>query len=155
MSSLPSLSPHFSSFFLPLSPLRAASCTGTGIVLVVALRSVGIPARLAGCSESVVRGALHRPFRFLSLLLVSCVASLVLCRQCMCRQCMCPPWPLLSCAVSVCAVSSSGQCLLVLFMECSPLLGNTGHDISRVEWNQLCWSKNCRFKSKPHATHRS
>lgn len=31
------------------------SCTGTGIVLVAAARSVGVPARLAGCSESVVR----------------------------------------------------------------------------------------------------
>jgi len=36
-----------------------ASCTGTGIILVVAARSVGIPARLAGCSESVVRGDDH------------------------------------------------------------------------------------------------
>ena len=31
------------------------SCTGTAIVLVAAARSVGIPARLAGCGESVVR----------------------------------------------------------------------------------------------------
>lgn len=35
------------------------SCTGTGILLVAAARSVGIPARLAGCSESVVRGDDH------------------------------------------------------------------------------------------------
>lgn len=31
------------------------SCTGTAVVLVAAARSVGIPARMAGCSESVVR----------------------------------------------------------------------------------------------------
>ena len=31
------------------------SCTGTAIVMVAAARSVGIPARLAGCGESVVR----------------------------------------------------------------------------------------------------
>ena len=31
------------------------SCTGTGIVLVAAARAVGIPARLAGCGESIVR----------------------------------------------------------------------------------------------------
>jgi len=36
-----------------------ASCTGTGILLVAAARSVGIPARLAGCSESIVRGDDH------------------------------------------------------------------------------------------------
>lgn len=35
------------------------SCTGTGIILVAAARSVGIPARLEGCSESVVRGDDH------------------------------------------------------------------------------------------------
>lgn len=31
------------------------SCTGTGIVLVAAARAVGIPARLAGCGESIAR----------------------------------------------------------------------------------------------------
>jgi len=31
------------------------SCTGTGIVMVAAARSVGIPARLAGCGESIAR----------------------------------------------------------------------------------------------------
>jgi transglutaminase-like putative cysteine protease len=39
--------------------LHGGSCTGTGIVLVAAARSVGIPARLAGCPESVVRGDDH------------------------------------------------------------------------------------------------
>jgi hypothetical protein len=29
------------------------SCTGTGIVLVAAARSVGIPARMSGCSQSI------------------------------------------------------------------------------------------------------
>jgi hypothetical protein len=52
-----SVSPAF------ISPQQVASwggsCTGTGIVLVAAARSVGIPARLAGCSESVVRGDDH------------------------------------------------------------------------------------------------
>jgi hypothetical protein len=31
------------------------SCTGTGILLVAAARAVGIPARLAGCGESIAR----------------------------------------------------------------------------------------------------
>jgi hypothetical protein len=31
------------------------SCTGTGIVMVAAARSVGIPARIAGCGESIAR----------------------------------------------------------------------------------------------------
>ena len=35
------------------------SCTGTGILFVAAARAVGVPARLAGCSESVVRGDDH------------------------------------------------------------------------------------------------
>ena len=35
------------------------SCTGTGIFLVLAARSVGIPTRIEGCSESVVRGDDH------------------------------------------------------------------------------------------------
>jgi hypothetical protein len=35
------------------------SCTGTGVVLVAACRSVGVAARLAGCSESVVAGDDH------------------------------------------------------------------------------------------------
>jgi hypothetical protein len=33
----------------------SGSCTGTGIVMVAAARSVGIPARLAGCGETIVR----------------------------------------------------------------------------------------------------
>jgi hypothetical protein len=33
---------------------RYASCTGTGIVMVAAARSIGIPARLAGCSQTDV-----------------------------------------------------------------------------------------------------
>jgi hypothetical protein len=40
-----------------LSPQQVStwggSCTGTGIVLVAAARAVGIPARLAGCSQSI------------------------------------------------------------------------------------------------------
>lgn len=36
------------------------SCTGTGILMVAASRAVGIPARLAGCPESVVRGDDHK-----------------------------------------------------------------------------------------------
>jgi len=40
------------------------SCTGTGIVLVAAARSVGVPARLAGCSESVTRGDDHHWIEF-------------------------------------------------------------------------------------------
>jgi hypothetical protein len=52
-----SVSPAF------ISPQQVASfggsCTGTGIVLVAAARSVGVAARLAGCSESVVRGDDH------------------------------------------------------------------------------------------------
>ena len=35
------------------------SCTGTGIVLVAAARALGIPARLAGCGETDVRGDDH------------------------------------------------------------------------------------------------
>jgi hypothetical protein len=46
-----------------ISPQQVASfggsCTGTAIVLVAAARSIGIPARIAGCSESVVRGDDH------------------------------------------------------------------------------------------------
>ena len=36
-----------------------ASCTGTGITQVHAARAVGLPVRLAGCTESVVRGDDH------------------------------------------------------------------------------------------------
>lgn len=36
-----------------------ASCTGTATTQVMAARSVGLPVRLAGCSESVVRGDDH------------------------------------------------------------------------------------------------
>ena len=35
------------------------SCTGTGVVMVAAARAIGIPARLAGCGETVVRGDDH------------------------------------------------------------------------------------------------
>lgn len=35
------------------------SCTGTALVLVAACRSIGIPARVAGCSESIARGDDH------------------------------------------------------------------------------------------------
>lgn len=38
---------------------HGGSCTGTGILFAAALRAVGIPARLAGCSESVVAGDDH------------------------------------------------------------------------------------------------
>jgi len=52
-----------------MSPQQVAqhggSCTGTGIVLVAACRSVGVPARLAGCSESIVRGDDHHWIEFL------------------------------------------------------------------------------------------
>jgi len=37
----------------------AGSCTGTGIVMVAVCRSVGVPARLAGCPESIARGDDH------------------------------------------------------------------------------------------------
>ena len=40
------------------------SCTGTGIVLVAAARAVGIPARLAGCGESIVRHDDHHWIEF-------------------------------------------------------------------------------------------
>jgi transglutaminase-like putative cysteine protease len=33
-----------------------SSCTGTAILLIAACRAVGIPARMAGCSESIVAG---------------------------------------------------------------------------------------------------
>lgn len=36
-----------------------ASCTGTAITQIMAARSVGLPVRLAGCSESVIRGDDH------------------------------------------------------------------------------------------------
>lgn len=36
-----------------------ASCTGTAITQIMAARSVGLPVRLAGCSESIVRGDDH------------------------------------------------------------------------------------------------
>jgi len=46
-----------------LSPAQVAgafgSCTGTGIFLVAAARSIGIPARLAGCSQTDVVGDDH------------------------------------------------------------------------------------------------
>jgi len=46
-----------------LSPQQVAqmggSCTGTAVVLVAALRSVGVPARIAGCSQSIVRDDDH------------------------------------------------------------------------------------------------
>ena len=38
---------------------HGGSCTGTGILLAVACRAVGVAARLAGCSESVVAGDDH------------------------------------------------------------------------------------------------
>jgi len=51
-----------------LSPYQVAqnggSCTGTGILLVLACRSAGIPARLAGCSESYARGDDHHWIEF-------------------------------------------------------------------------------------------
>jgi len=51
-----------------LSPQQIAqhggSCTGTGILLVLACRSAGIPARLAGCSESFIRGDDHHWIEF-------------------------------------------------------------------------------------------
>ena len=44
----------------PSPPIQwGSSCTGTGVTQVAAARSVGLPARLAGCSESVVRGDDH------------------------------------------------------------------------------------------------
>ena len=52
-----SVSPGF------LSPQQVAgafgSCTGTGIFLVAAARAIGIPARLAGCSQTDVPGDDH------------------------------------------------------------------------------------------------
>ena len=46
-----------------LSPEQVAgafgSCTGTGILLVAAARAIGIPARLAGCSQTDVPGDDH------------------------------------------------------------------------------------------------
>lgn len=43
---------------------RGGSCTGTAIVMAAAARAVGIPARIAGCSESVVRGDDHHWIEF-------------------------------------------------------------------------------------------
>jgi hypothetical protein len=43
---------------------RGASCTGTAIVLGAVARAVGIPARVAGCSESVARGDDHHWVEF-------------------------------------------------------------------------------------------
>ena len=40
------------------------SCTGTAIVLVAAARAVGIPARLAGCGESIARHDDHHWIEF-------------------------------------------------------------------------------------------
>lgn len=40
------------------------SCTGTAIVLVKAARSVGLPVRIAGCSESIVAGDDHHWVEF-------------------------------------------------------------------------------------------
>lgn len=57
-----SVSPGF------LSPQQVASafgsCTGTGIVLVAAARAIGIPARLAGCSQTDVPGDDHHWVEF-------------------------------------------------------------------------------------------
>lgn len=41
-----------------------ASCTGTAVILVAAARAVGIPARIAGCSQSVVVGDDHHWVEF-------------------------------------------------------------------------------------------
>ncbi len=53
-----SVSPAF------ISPQQVSSyggsCTGTAIVLAAAARAVGIPARIAGCGESIVRGDDHK-----------------------------------------------------------------------------------------------
>jgi len=38
---------------------HGGSCTGTGVVFVAVCRSVGIPTRLTGCSESIARGDDH------------------------------------------------------------------------------------------------
>ena len=40
------------------------SCTGTAVVLVAAARAVGVPARIAGCSESVVKDDDHHWIEF-------------------------------------------------------------------------------------------
>jgi len=41
-----------------------ASCTGTAVILVAAARAVGIPARIAGCSQSIVPGDDHHWVEF-------------------------------------------------------------------------------------------
>ena len=41
-----------------------ASCTGTAVILVAAARAVGIPARIAGCSQSIVVGDDHHWIEF-------------------------------------------------------------------------------------------
>jgi hypothetical protein len=41
-----------------------ASCTGTAVILVAVARAVGIPSRIAGCSESIVRGDDHHWVEF-------------------------------------------------------------------------------------------
>lgn len=43
---------------------QGGSCTGTALILAAACRSIGIPARVAGCSESVVRGDDHHWIEF-------------------------------------------------------------------------------------------
>eukprot|EP01116_Phalansterium_solitarium_P007805 TRINITY_DN2073_c0_g1_i3.p1 TRINITY_DN2073_c0_g1~~TRINITY_DN2073_c0_g1_i3.p1 ORF type:complete len:238 (-),score=74.78 TRINITY_DN2073_c0_g1_i3:320-1033(-) len=43
---------------------HGGSCTGTGIILAAICRAVGVPARLAGCSESVVPNDDHHWVEF-------------------------------------------------------------------------------------------